>query len=284
MEFSEAVLGPLPFLVISEKFKIPTYSFVICLSALIVLIWGRLRAEKSKFERDIFFEVYITSLLFGFIGARLFHVLYEAPDYYRENPVQILYVWQGGFVYYGGLFLGLLTGVFYVKKIVPQRFPDVHPINFSVLSWCDFFCPLISLGYALGRVACFLNGCCYGTLCTLPWAVSFKTVNLSTGEVLFLPRHPTQIYAFAWEIVTLFFILFLSSRESWKKNINKPGSLFFIWLFMHALGRMIMESFRADPRGELFLDASISTTISIVILVSSGILLASLPKVPSYFR
>lgn len=284
MDISFAVLGPLPFIEIGAL-KIPSYPLMIALASLITLTWGYYRCIKSKFERDIFFEIYILLIISGFIGARLFHVLYEAPEYYLQDPKQIFYLWQGGFVYYGGFIGSLLVCSVFVKRIVPKRFPDVHPINYSILSWYDFFFPLASLGYGLGRLACFVNGCCYGKICDLPWSLSAKTINLNTGEITYLPRHPTQLYALVWELTTLCFLLLIQNDKIFSNNKSitqfkrKPGALFFLWLSLHSIGRIIMESFRDDFRGSFISSVSVSTAISIFLLIISSTLIFKMPKI-----
>src|SRR5690606_9254272 len=98
----------------------------------------------------------------GFVGARLFHVFYEAWDVYRDNPWLIVQFWRGGFVFYGG-FAGALVAAWMTLRLKKESF----------LEWANFFAPVIAVTYAIGRIGCFLNGCCYGDYCQWPWAVEF---------------------------------------------------------------------------------------------------------------
>jgi phosphatidylglycerol:prolipoprotein diacylglycerol transferase len=169
------------------------------------------------------------------VGARLFHVLYENPEIYRANPWAVFYLWNGGFVFYGGALLAAVCGFAFVHWKVPRE----------QLNYLDLFAPVASLAYALGRWGCFFAGCCYGRYCDLPWAVN--------------GRHPTQLYASFWEIGTVLILL------GFEKKSPARGRVFFLWLILHAIGRILMESFRDDFRGPNFL-FSVSTWISLGVL------------------
>lgn len=182
-------------------------------------------------------------MISGFLGGRLFHVFYEEPQYYLHQPLAVFKFWNGGFVYYGGFLAALAASLIY------GQFKSL-----KLLSWADFFTPLFSLAYALGRFGCFFEGCCYGQFCDLPWAVH--------------GRHPTQLYMVLTEFLTLILILFLEQKI--KKSHRPSGFLFLTWLLFHSLGRFLIEFFRADERGStVFHNLSISQFISILIIISS---------------
>lgn len=174
----------------------------------------------------------------------MFHVLFESPQNYFQDPKTIFYMWQGGFVFYGGL-LAVLPSTYLFCKIKKQDF----------LSWADFFVPFISVGYIFGRLGCFLAGCCYGKSCDLPWAIN----NL----------HPTQLYAVLAE--ALVFLLLLS-----EKKMNRPkGVLFATWMIGHGIGRLFMEPFRDDFRGPEVSGLSISQILSLILVVT-GVFIVTL--------
>lgn len=177
-------------------------------------------------------------MISAFVGARLFHVLYENPEIYLQNPWAIFYFWNGGFVFYGGALLVALTGWIFFRKRTKEP-----------LAYFDLFTPVASLGYVIGRWACYLAGCCYGRYCSLPWAVK--------------GRHPTQLYASFWELGVLLILLGLE-----KKNQPK-GRIFFLWILLHAIGRILMESFRDDFRGAEP-GLSISAWISLALIVAGA--------------
>ena len=127
--------------------------------------------------------------------------------------------------------------------------------------WGDFFAPILAFGYGFGRIGCLMNGCCYGKHCDLPWAIEFVGNGLPTGL-----RHPTQIYATAWEwLVVLPLLLWVIPRFKFPRS----GYVFLSWMALHSIGRLTMEAFRDDYRGAEIMGLSVSTGISIDLLLIS---------------
>lgn len=162
------------------------------------------------------------------------HVFYEEPTYYLESPFRMLEVWRGGFVYYGGLIAAILTISFLFRFKKQER---------TFLQTADFFTPSFILGTGLGRVACYIQGCCYGK-----------------------NNHPTQLYMLAWEMV-LFFIFI-----KWEKKNQQPAGIYFLsWLILSAIGRFMVEFLRDDFRGAHLLGLSISQVIAFFIVLVSTV-------------
>ena len=195
-------------------------------------------------------------LITGFLGARLFHIVFEKPSYYLSHPLEVFYFYQGGFVFYGGAILAYLTALVFIKKLKLNFWP-----------WHDVLAPVVALGYTLGRLACFFVGCCYGKLCDLPWAFPLKQMNLNSKKIEILLRHPTPLYASGLELLTLFFLLWFETKKP------KPGQVFLIWILCHSVNRTIMEIFRDDPRGPQIYGMSLSMTISFTLFLISVSLL-----------
>ena len=214
------------------------------LSFCITIFWVVKRTQNRNLSRYTILDLCLGVMLGSLIGARLFHILYEQPHEYLENPLRIIKVWQGGFVFYGGAIGGFLGGLF-VLKIKREKWR----------LWADLITPIGAFGYGLGRLACFLNGCCYGRICHLPWAVNFPNIQ---GE-----RHPTQLYATCLEWGIGFLLLFLEKKKNFSQ---KPGQLFFTWMILHSMARIFMEFFRDDFRGTTPFGLSISTLISLLLL------------------
>ena len=219
---------------------VPVY-FVVCALAFIIsmLLLVR-RADRSVLSRNRALDTALVLMIAGFIGSRLFHIFFEEPAYYLEHPWRVFDIWSGGFVWYGGALLGAVSAILF---LVWKREP--------LLRWMDLFAPVGALGYAIGRMACVLTGCCYGRV-------------FSMGGELY--RHPTQTYAVVWELAALALLLFCENRSL----VRRSGALFFLWLGLHACGRIVMESFRDDPRGPSVFGLSVSTCISVLLLISAG--------------
>jgi len=125
-------------------------------------------ARRHGFDGETFVNAALLALVSGVIGARLSHVFenwsaFTDPNRSAwDNFKAMLNVSSGGLTFYGGFLLATPVLVFYALwKRVP------------VLKGMDIVAPCLMLGLAFGRMGCFLNGCCHGEVCNLPWAVQF---------------------------------------------------------------------------------------------------------------
>jgi phosphatidylglycerol:prolipoprotein diacylglycerol transferase len=203
----------------------------------------RRRAESANlvFGIDLAFSI----LVAGLMGGRFFYMAYEAPHLFRQDPWSFFRLWEGGFVFYGGFLAAALVA--YLLCIWLKQ---------SFWFWADELAPFLSAGYIWGRVGCFLQGCCYGEYCDLPWAVE--------------GRHPTQLYAALTEVFVLLWLI----SERRLANTRVSGGLFLKWVIAHSLMRILfMEPFRGDDRGAMPLGLSISTWIGWVLVLTSAALL-----------
>lgn len=211
-------------------------------SALVVVVSKK--ADLEKRDRRLALDVSMVLMIFGFLGGRMLHVIWEAPFYYKNNLFEILKFWQGGFVFFGGALFAVLASFLFLKSKNEEFWP-----------WADFFTPIASIGYALGRVSCLISGCCYGSSCEL-WRPLFE-------------KHPTQIYAIVAELVA--FSIIMSLRR--KLTTRASGLLFLSWAILHSIGRLVMEYFRDDFRGYSMLNLTLGSVISLSIILISTILI-----------
>ncbi len=231
--------------------EFPIYYLVISAVVCLCLIWIRRRAVAQNFKPQFVLDLSLGGLIFGFIGARGFHVIYEYPELYLSEPWRIFDFGRGGYVYYGGLLLGLSAVWLYLKK----------KKTLAIGQYFDLAAPVISAGYAFGRIACLLSGCCYGPFTEVFWHVEH--------------RHPTPLYATIIECLVLFLILYLEKNKNkvFSGYFRESGRLFFTWLSLHSLTRFFLEFWRDDFRGPSYL-LSISSWISLGLLgLSVGFLL-----------
>lgn len=234
---------------------IPSYYLVISLAVCVCLFWLHLRLKQSDLSRETALDLSLVLMIASFVGSRLFHVFYENPEYYSQDPWRVLYFWDGGFVFYGGALLAGFSAWLFLKWKDPSRLKE----------YFDFFAPVVALSYALGRMGCVLAGCCYGRTCELPWSLN--------------GRHPTALYASAWEFGVILILLGLQTvppaERKWRV-FRSHGSVFYLWMILHGCGRLVMESFRDDFRGPS-LGLSISSWISLGVILT-GLVLLMKPK------
>lgn len=198
-------------------------------------------------------EIYLIVILGGPFFARWTFALWEQPDFYFKNPMALFQIWEGGFVYFGGMVGSLVLTWFYLRRLKQALWP-----------WLDFFAPVLSLGYALGRLGCLWAGCCYGQICELPWAMRFPLIDENF-------RHPTQFYAFLLEMIAFVGVLALSKYSVKNSSLAqrlRPGFVFAVWLVLHGAGRLVMELFRDDARGPTIVGFTLGQWMATVVVIS----------------
>jgi phosphatidylglycerol:prolipoprotein diacylglycerol transferase len=164
------------------------------------------------------------------VGGRVGYCLFYKPEFYLANPLQILFIWQGGMSFHGGL-LGVIASQVWFARSRGRPFWQVM----------DFVAPCVPLGLAAGRVGNFINGELWGRAAdpALPWAMVFP--QSGTG----VPRHPSQLYQFLLEGVLLFILLWLYARQP-----RKMGQVSAFFLVGYGAFRFIAEYFR-EPDSHL---------------------------------
>lgn len=198
--------------------SIYSYGLMVALAALVCSFLMAHDARKVGIASDVIFDLMFWVVVAGLIGARVFFIGLNF-SYFVSNPVEMIMVQKGGLSWQGGLIAGALFGIGFLRK---QKLPFLKTL--------DLVAPYIALGQSIGRVGCFLNGCCYGK--KLSWGIYFPVHH----EHL----HPTQLYS-SFGLLIIFFVLkFLQSRKVYE------GQIFVNYLFLAASLRFCVEFFRAD--------------------------------------
>lgn len=180
------------------------------------------------------------ALLAGIVGSRIGYVMVDW-NYYRLHPAQIPRFDLGGMVFYTGWFLGTL-GILATIRL------------FQLPLWktIDLIIPPGAFAQGVGRIGCFLTGCCAGSPTSLPWGVVFPPETIR--------RHPTQLY----ESAGVFLLFFLLKRI--ERRNPPPGAVFYYTLLYYGLLRFILEFIRGDARPGPF-GLSIAQWISLALVV-----------------
>lgn len=191
--------------------------------------------ETKKSLLEWIYDLGFGAMIGAVVGARLFHVIFEVVlgdnaalrASYRNNLFEVFKVWNGGLVWYGG-FVGAFLVCFWM--VWKKR---MHPWQLG-----DFIAPSISFGYAIGRLGCFMNGCCFGRESKGGFCVVFRQ------HPDHLCRIPTQLYESASGLLIGFFLLWLLPRRAFR------GQVWWSYVAIYAVARFIVEFWRDDPRGE----------------------------------
>lgn len=220
--------------------NIATFFLVISLAVVIGMAFLFYRNSPHSLSQGELSNLNLIIMVSAFFGGRIFHVIYEDPTHYLHNPISVLTFWNGGFVFYGGLILAFACSLYYLKRALKKNQQEINQV-------LDFYAPASALTYGIGRIGCFLNGCCFGKEDSSLMAIQGK--------------FPIQLLTSGIELVIFALLLVI---EKYKKL--QPGTLFFTWLALHSLNRMIMESQRVDFRGPIFF-LSISTWLSLMLFI-----------------
>ena len=208
------------------------HSYGIMLMAAFLVALGRAysvakRQRDPDLPPDSVLDVGIWMIVVGVVGARLLFVAVDWSEYAHapDFPGNIFKVWQGGLSFHGGLGGGIGAMVVYclVKRL-------------SILKMADLFTPSVMIAYAIGRIGCFLNGCCYGAPTSMPWGVRF--FDDGTGH-LTVPSQPTQLYSTVLATVFFLGLVYVERHRSYLGQVS-------CWFLLGtATERFIMEIWRA---------------------------------------
>lgn len=200
---------------------ISIYSYAVLLTLAFVIGALGLSREGKKIGLPVekMLDMTMWTLVASLVGARLLFILIELPMYLAD-PFSVFQVRSGGLSFHGGLIAGIVTGLWYTHR---HRLPQGKV--------ADLVAPLLALGYAIVRIGCLLNGCCFGIPSGLPWALPAASADATL-------RHPTQLYAFLASMIIFGILL-------WRKNkIRFHGQLFLEFIMFYSIYRFIIEYFR----------------------------------------
>ncbi len=231
--------------------SVPIHTWGVMITvAFMVAAWvTQSRARDGGVDGDKLVGLYLVAFTCGLAGARLLHFTMAEPDRFFSNPLVYFRIWEGGFAFYGGVLLAVAGSVIYaLVRGIP------------VWKLADLTAPAVMVGLSLGRLGCFMAGCCHGAACELPpGAVNLLPASFEGGALwLFgsapflatepfggvgsnhVPLLPTQLWSSA---IALGLFVLLSWR--WKRR-RYDGQVFAWLLLIYPLTRSFIESLRGD--------------------------------------
>ena len=187
-------------------------------------------ASPAALDRRLLDDALLWATLGIVAGGRLGYALFYQAGHFARQPLEILYVWQGGMSFHGGM-AGVAVAIFLLARA--RRRP--------VLALADLAACAAPIGLFFGRIANFINGELIGRPSDLPWAVLFP-------QDAATPRHPSQLYEALLEGVLLFVLLNLLWRRTALRK--RPGALAGVFLAGYGALRFAVELVR-EPDGHL---------------------------------
>lgn len=222
-------------------FTIYSYGLMLVIAFMVTAFLASAEAKRKGINPDLIFNLCFIIFIAGIIGARIFYVLSDLR-YYLRHPLEMIMLQKGGLAWFGGLILGTFSGLYYlkIKKL-------------SVYKIIDLLAPFVALGQAIGRLGCFLNGCCYGK-------ESVFGIYFPVQDAVLIP---TQLYSSLFLVLIFIFLRFLQERP------HQDGVIFFAYLLLYTAKRFFIEFWRGDS-------PAIACGLTIFQLISIAIFLIAL--------
>ncbi|MBI4911272.1 MAG: prolipoprotein diacylglyceryl transferase [Acidobacteria bacterium] len=227
------------------SFEVGTYGLMLAVGFFLALALAKRLGKGDGLPAEAMTDLAITVLLAGIVGAKVLMVIVDLANGVPASQAFSLSTLRAGGAVHGGVVAGAAAFFWRMKK---------HHLPYA--ETMDALTPPLALAQGIGRLGCFSAGCCYGTECHAPWAVTFTdpAALRFSGTPLFQALHPVQIYTSLMNLA-VFGILLLLHRKRPRK-----GSVFGAYFVLEGLGRSIMETWRGDPdRGVWFGQAWLST-------------------------
>lgn len=205
------------------------------LTMLIAILTGSFIFMKTA-KKEGYEEAFLSNLIFygailGILGARLYYVLFNL-DYYLQDPIQIIEIWNGGLAIHGAIITGVIWFIYYSKK---------HKKNF--LKLLDLAAPALILAQAIGRWGNFFNSEAHGPQVAKETLENLNIPNFIINGMNIEGKyyHPTFYYESIWDL--LGFIVLILLRKKFKLKPGKLTGIYFMW---YSFIRFFIESLRTD--------------------------------------
>ncbi len=185
------------------------------------------KAKRDKLDEDSMYSLIIIIVIMALVGGRVFYIILNWKDFLQNTSAYILS--REGFVFLGGFTFAAISALSYtaLKKLPVWRYADV-------------FAPSIAFGHALGRLGCFLNGCCYGKVGHGFLAMVFPYDSVAGYYHPYEPVIATQLIS---SLANFSIFVFLSLVY---RNKKFDGQIFFLYFITYSIFRFIIEFIRGD--------------------------------------
>lgn len=226
-------LGPIP---------LRAYALCIILGIVVAIWWGERRWQERGGQQGTVLDVAMFAVPFGLVGGRLYHVATDWQKYFGAggNPIEALYIWQGGLGIWGAVFLGGV-GAWIGCRVYRIPLP----------AFGDAIAPPILLAQAIGRLGNWFNQELYGRETTVPWGLEIyprfdangdpDPMNGVSNDVVEKIVHPTFLYELLWNVLIV--VLLVQIDKRWRIG---HGRLFALYVAGYSFGRFCVELMRDD--------------------------------------
>lgn len=244
-----------PILIEIGNIKIYWYSIMILLGVIIGTYFVTREAKRFNISKTKLSDMLFYTIIFGIIGARLYYVIFNL-DYYINNPIDIIKVWEGGLAIHGGIIAGIIYLIHYTKKN-----------NLNTLLITDICVPGLLIGQALGRWGNFFNKEAHGPETSIEYLKNlhipqFIIDGMNIGGTYYIPAF---FYESLWCLIGLIIVLFIRRLLRIKK-----GNITGFYLIWYGIGRFLIEQLRTDS---LMINTLKQAQIISIIMIIIGLII-----------
>ena len=245
-------------------FHIYFYGLIIGVGVLAGILLAAQLAKKTGQNPDLYWDFAIYAVIFSVLGARIYYVAFSWNEF-RDNPLRIFQIRQGGLAIYGGVIAAFLT-LFIYARIKKQ----------SALVMGDTAVPGLILGQAIGRWGNFMNREVFGEFydglfsMQLPIAAVRDPGDITENILAHVPEganyinvHPTFLYESVWNLLVLALLLI------WRKHKKFDGELCLLYFAGYGLGRFFIEGIRTDTLFVPGTKAPVSQVLSLIMVLAA---------------
>lgn len=243
--------------------RLRAYGLMIALGVLAAVWLAQRRAHTRGIDPDHFSAIAVWGVGAGLVGARLYHVITDWRSF--ENRLgDIPLLWKGGLGIPGGMFAGVVVGVWAAKR---RGLVGADALDVVV--------PSLSLAQAIGRVGNWWNQELFGKPTDLPWALEIDEVHRPARYATKDTYHPAFLYEVLWNLALTALIIAID-----RKGVVKRGRLIGVYLVGYGLGRLWIELLRIDPAGHLF-GVRVNVWVSLLCIVGGAVALIAPSRKPA---
>ena len=212
---------------------IGTYGIFFTLAYLTSLVITQTRAKKRELDRDFIIGIFVNAVIFGILGAKLFYIMSVGKTFMNIYTFWELLLQKNGFVAYGGIVLGILSN--FIWCIIRKK---------DFYTYFDIVMPSVAASQAVGRIGCFIDGCCYGLGAHEP---HWYTVMYDNSPYMLagIPIIPIQLVASFGDLLLCIVLIMFSNK------VKTRGCTASLYMILYSIGRFIIEFFRGDLRGNV---------------------------------
>ena len=229
---------------------IDSYTLLYITAIIVAAVLLRHALLKNNYHPYLYIKMIVVAVCTMFVGGKIYYILVNWDEFLPNKSTVIF--GMSGFGWYGAFILGCFSIVLTLRIM-----------KIPILRTFDIIAPIFPISYAIGRIGCFLGGCCHGVPSKLPWAMSFPYGQYPD----YVRVHPTQLYD---SLANLFIFLIL-----WRLRKRKlqAGTKFGLYLICAGISRFIIEIYRLNPK--VILQLTVPQIISILNVVIAMVILTS---------